>query len=234
MMAPDAGVRFKAILVEDEGLYRNLLEVALAQDPRINVVGAFADGESALDAAIDLEPRLALLDIELRGAMNGIELGLQLRRRLPNLGIVLLSNHGDPEFITSLPADVLGGWSYLLKKSVADVASLRRAIEGAMAGFVVLDPQLVDRLRPRGGSERMRLTPRQRDILALMAQGLTNKAIASRLVLAEKSIENQINLLYQQLGIDREDGTLQPRVKAVLSYLEESRYQPVLPRRSGG
>lgn len=231
MTAQHAGEQCNAVIVEDEPLYRDLLALALAQDHRIKVVGTFADGESALDAIVQLEPDVALLDIELPGAINGIQLGLHLRRQLPKLGIVLLSNHGDPQFVASLPKDVISGWSYLLKKSVSNIESLRRAIEGALAGFVVLDPQLVAGLRPGENLDRIRLTPRQREILALMAEGLTNRAIANRLVLAEKSVENQINALYQQLGIDREDGTLQPRVKAVLLYLEGSTYQPQLPPR---
>jgi DNA-binding NarL/FixJ family response regulator len=209
----------RVMIVEDEDLYRDLLRVVLSQHPRMAVVGAFANGESALGEAAALAPEVAILDIELRGGMNGIQLGLLLRRHLPGLGIVLLSNHGDPEFIASLPQEVIAGWSYLLKKSVSDVESLGRAIEGAVAGFVVLDPQLVTGLRPRGGSKHAQLTPRQREILALIAQGLTNRAIAGRLILAEKSVENQINAIYQQLGIDREDTSVQPRVKAVLIYL---------------
>jgi DNA-binding NarL/FixJ family response regulator len=215
----------RVLLVEDEDLYRDLLRVVLSQKPRLTVVGAFADGESALSEAATLAPDVAILDIELGGSMNGVQLGLLLRRELPQLGIVLLSNHGDPEFISSLPREVMAGWSYLLKKSVSDVESLARAIEGAVAGFVVLDPQLVSRLQPRGGSKHSRLTPRQRAILALIAQGLTNAAIARQLVIAEKSVENQINAIYQELGIDRKDTSVQPRVKAVLTYLQESMYQ---------
>jgi len=221
----DGAAAIRVMLVEDEDLYRDLLRVVLSHQSRMDVIGSFADGESALREAEALAPQVAILDIELRGGMNGIQLGLALRRRLPGLGVVLLSNHGDPEFIASLPQEVIAGWSYLLKKSVSDVASLRRAIEGAVAGFVVLDPQLVIGLRPRRGSRHAGLTPRQREILALIAQGLTNSAIARELHLADKSVENQINAIYQQLGIDREDTSVQPRVKAVLIYLQESMYQ---------
>src|SRR5579884_4492362 len=92
-------------------------------------------------------------------------------------------------------------------------------------GLTVLDPQLVAGMRTRPKKQGMlsRLTPRQMDILELIAQGYSNAAIAERLVLAEKSVENQINLLYQQLEIDRSTQAVQPRVKAVLIYLEETR-----------
>jgi DNA-binding NarL/FixJ family response regulator len=79
-------------------------------------------------------------------------------------------------------------------------------------------------MRPRPGGALSRLTPRQQEILALIAQGFSNAAIAEQLTLAEKSVENQINLLYQQLGIDRGRNALHPRVKAVLTYLQESRF----------
>jgi DNA-binding NarL/FixJ family response regulator len=193
------------------------------------VIGVFADGQSALAAAEELRPRVAILDIELPGGLNGVQLGLRLRRLLPNLGIVLLSNHGDPEFVASLPADVLSGWSYLQKKSVSDLSVLQRAITGATTGLVTLDPNLVTGMRPRVGGLLERLTPRQQEILALIAQGYTNRAIASRLHLAEKSVENQINALYQQLEIDRNEPDIHLRVRAVLIYMQESRVRTTGP-----
>ena len=215
--------RIPLVIVEDEDLYRDLLRIALSQQPNIEVVGVFGDGESALAAAAELRPRVAVLDIELPGGLNGVQLGLRLRRLMPELGIVLLSNHGDPEFVASLPADVLSGWSYLQKKSVSDVAVLQRAVSGATNGMVMLDPNLVTGMRPRAGGLLERLTPRQQEILAFIAQGYTNRAIAARLHLAEKSVENQINALYQQLEIDRNEPDIHLRVRAVLIYLQESR-----------
>jgi DNA-binding NarL/FixJ family response regulator len=215
--------RIPLMIVEDEDLYRDLLRIALSQQANLEVVGVFGDGESALAAAEELRPRVAVLDIELPGGLNGVQLGLRLRRALPELGIVLLSNHSDPEFVASLPPDVLSGWSYLQKKSVSDVAVLQRAISGATTGMVMLDPNLVTGMRPRAGGLLERLTPRQQEILGFIAQGYTNRAIALRLHLAEKSVENQINALYQQLEIDRNEPDIHLRVRAVLIYLQESR-----------
>jgi DNA-binding NarL/FixJ family response regulator len=217
------------VIVEDEDLYRDLLRIALSQQPQLEVIGVFGDGETALAAAAQLQPRVAILDIELPGNLNGVQLGLRLRRLIPDLGIVLLSNHGDPEFVASLPPDVLSGWSYLQKKSVSDVAVLQRAVAGATTGLVMLDPNLVTGMRPRAGGLLERLTPRQQEILALIAQGYTNRAIAARLHLAEKSVENQINALYQQLEIDRNETDVHLRVRAVLIYMQESRVRSVGP-----
>ncbi|MBV9119068.1 MAG: response regulator transcription factor [Chloroflexi bacterium] len=217
----------RVVLVEDEPLYRDLLRIALDQRPGIEILSAYGDAESALAEIPRLGPDVAILDIDLRSSMNGVQLGILLRRQMPDLGIVLLSNHGDPEFVASLPEEVLAGWSYLLKKSVNDVDVLGRAIAGSASKLTVLDPQLIAGMRGRSGGLLSRLTPRQYEILELIAQGFSNAAIAERLVLAEKSVENQINLLYQQLAIDRSTQAVQPRVKAVLIYLEESRNQPV-------
>lgn len=215
--------RIRTIVVEDENLYRDLLKEALGRQPRIDVVGAFADGESAMRAAPALAPDVAILDIELGPSANGVQTGLVLRRQLPQLGIVLLSNHCEPAFLKAVPPEQLSGWSYLLKRSVQDLAALARAVEGAAAGLVVLDARLVAAAQPRQGGRLERLTPRQLDILSRIAQGFTNTAIAQSLGLTEKSVENQINVLYQQLEIDRTDPTVQPRVTAVLRYLQETR-----------
>src|SRR3712207_6307982 len=169
--APD---KLRVILVEDENLFRDLLRAALSQHARLEVVGAFPDGPSAVEAAARLKPDVALLDIELGSDINGIQVGMLLRRQMPNIGIVLLSNQSSPRVLASFPAESVSGWSYLLKGSVRDVTSLERAIEGAAAGFMVLDPPLVNARRARSGGAIDRLTPRQREILSLVAQGYTN------------------------------------------------------------
>lgn len=186
------------------------------------MVGVFADGATAIQGIPTLAPNVVLLDIDLGDGPNGIEVGLRMRDALANLGIVNLSNHRDPTFVGAVPRDVVAGWSYLLKRSVNDAAALVRAIEGSASGFVVLDPNLLAGLRARADSPLSRLTPRQSEILKLLAQGHTNASIADTLSLAEKSVENQINLLYQNLNVTREQSNLHPRVAAVLTYLTDS------------
>ena len=89
-------------------------------------------------------------------------------------------------------------------------------------GFVVIDPQIASGMRPKEEGLVSRLTPRQRDIIGLISQGFNNATIASNLVLSEKSVENQINLIYQHLEVRRDEGSVHPRVKAVLTYLQDS------------
>jgi DNA-binding NarL/FixJ family response regulator len=210
-------------VVEDEPLMRDLLAIALAHQPGLAVTGVFGDGAAALAAMPALSPQVALLDIDLGPGLSGIQLGLRLRERLPRVGIILLSNYWVPRFIATLPPEVMAGWCYLLKTSVADVATLARAIAGAAAGLVVLDPHVVAGREPKAGGALARLTPRQREILSLIAQGFSNPAIADRLAIADGTVENQVTQIYQELGLGVGPPAFNPRVLAVLLYLRESR-----------
>src|SRR5579859_2676293 len=149
-------------IVEDEPLFRGLLENRLRRHPGFEVVGAYADGASALQRLPEVAPDVVTLDIEMPGRMDGIDVGLALRQRLPRLGIVILSNHADPRFLGALPREATSGWSYLLKKSVSDIETLNRAVEGAADGTVMLDPTVVAAMGPKPGGPLARLTPRQR------------------------------------------------------------------------
>ena len=222
-MSDRGGDTLRLVLVEDDGLYRNLLSVCLARQPSFQVVGSFADSDEALAHIPALAPQAAILDIDLPGSMDGVALGLALREQLPALGIVLLSNHAIPQLLSSLPRDSASGWSYLLKKSVSDVSVLARAIAGSVTGLVTLDTALVAGMRTREDGCLARLTRRQREVLDLIAQGFTNAAIADTLVVTEKSVEKHVSSLYDGLEIDRTNATLSPRVQAVLVYLKETR-----------
>ncbi len=209
----------RVLVVEDEGLFRDMLQTALAAQPTIQVVAAVATGEDAIREAERVAPDVVLADIELGPGLNGVEAASRIRSRHAEAGVVLLSAHRDKQYIASLPAGEARGWSYLLKSSVTDTATLVRAIEGAAAGLVVLDPALVDALRPRPRSPVDALSDRQRQVLALMAKGYSNAGIAQELVLTEKTVENYVGGIFQALGLDRGEAVHQ-RVKAVLAFLE--------------
>jgi len=212
----------RVAIVEDDALFRDLLRIALASNPRFEVVEADAGAEAALATLPALHPDVAVLDIDRGAGPSGIQLGMLLREQLPAIGIVLLSNHWVPRFFSELPPDSMAGWCYLLKKSVSDVAALTRALEGAAAGLVVLDPHLVSGRRSREGPLG-RLTEREREILDLIAQGYTNAAIAERLVLSARTVENRLNQLYRELGLVSGQREFNPRVRAALLYLAETR-----------
>lgn len=212
-------VNLKVVIIGGEGLYRDLLSISMSQQPNIEVVGAFADPATALDAVERLAPDVAILDVDSSSSFDDVQIGLLLRERLPNIGIVLLAARHDPRRVAAMPPNDLRGWSYLLKSRIGDLQALCHAIEGAAAGLVVMDSEVLSSVRQSGSGALSRLSPRQSQILGLIAEGLTNAGIARRLRLSEKTVENQINLLYQQLGIGRSDSAFHPRVKAALTYL---------------
>ena len=211
----------KVLIVENEGLFRDMLKISLTSFPNLEVVDAVASGAAALRASRELKPDVILMDIELGSDPNGIETGRLIKEENSAVGIVILSVHKDKEYISNLSVEEAPGWSYLLKQSVGDTAALGRAIEGSASGFMVLDPEVVSGLRPRQDSFISRVTPRQQEVLSLMAQGYNNTAIAENLVLGYKSVENYINAIYQELNLAPTD-RIHPRVYAVLSYIQES------------
>ena len=211
----------RVMVVEDEMLFRDMLKMSLASQTHLEVVGAAGDGESAVRIARESRPDVILMDIELAGGANGIETGLRIKEESPQIGIVLLSLHNEKEYLSAIPLERASGWSYLMKRSVADFATLTRVVEGAAAGLTVLDPAIVQSLRPKKGTPIDLLTTRHRQVLQLMAQGYSNAAVAQMLFISEKSVENYINAIYQNLQLGR-DEPIHPRVKAVLMFLTHS------------
>ncbi len=214
--------QIRVLIVEDEGLYRQMLQIALQSAAGVKVVGVACDGESALRAVQDLRPDVMLTDIELGPGMHGVDLGRRARQIHAAMGVVLLSNHHARQYLQAIPAEAAAGWCYLLKRSVSDLEVLVRAIQGSSLGLVVLDPQISSGVRPRRGSSVGRLTPRQFEVLGLLAEGYSNAAIAERLFLSEKSVENYLTAIYRELGIGMQGEPIHPRVKAVLTYLRET------------
>ena len=211
----------RVTITDDEPLFVELLLRALATEPEIIVVGTAYDGEKSVQLARELRPDVVLVDIELPGEMDGIEAALTIKREMPETGVVILSAHSDRRYITSLPLEDSSGWAYILKQTVPNLAELVRAIQGTRVGMVVLDPAVLANLRPRRDSAVAKLTPRQQDVLKLMAEGRSNAAIAQRLILSERSVETYVNSIYQRLGLSGEQ-EINARVRATLLFLESS------------
>jgi DNA-binding NarL/FixJ family response regulator len=209
------------LIVEDEPLWSDLLARTLALEPGVKIVGLTRHGETAVTMASQMQPAAVLMDIELAGEMDGIEAALQIKDARPQTGIVILSAHNDRRYVTSLPLGEKPGWAYLLKQNAPDLATVVRAIQASINGMVMLDPEVVASLRPRSASVLTRLTPREMEVLQLIAQGYNNAAIADELTVVERSIENYINVIYQKLGLSGEPG-VHSRVKAAVLFLEES------------
>jgi DNA-binding NarL/FixJ family response regulator len=174
-----------------------------------------------IETAGRLRPDVILMDIELGSEPNGIAAGRAIKLEHPEIGIVILSSHRERQYLSLVAAEESSGWSYLLKQSVSDAGALALAVEGAASGLVVMDPTVVNSMKPRKGSITSGLTPRQQEVLSMMAQGYNNAAIAEKLVLGTKSVENYINAIYQELSLSH-NGPLHPRVQAVLNYVKDS------------
>ena len=211
----------RLLIVENENLFREMLRMALEARPEFEVAGEVGDGRSAIMLAQDLDFDVVLMDIELGQGPNGVETGIRIKEIHPEVGIVLLSMHREKELLASLPAHVADGWSYLLKQSVSNVEALSRASVGAAAGLMMIDPELARGLSPKVGSRIANLTPRQSQVLGLMAEGFNNDAIAAQMSVSEKSVENYVNAIFQALEVHADQAT-HPRVQAVLEFLRQS------------
>jgi hypothetical protein len=214
-VATDLEQPIRVVVAEDEPLFRDLLVQGLSSIEDLEIVADFESGEDVLDHLKADPVDVVLLDIHLAGNLTGVATGVTVRRQWPSTGVVLLSSHADPGILTSLPEDVVGSWSYLLKSSAADLAAVARAVRGSAAGLMVLDPALV-RESSRPESPIDGLTDRQVEVVKLVAQGYTNRAIAEELVLSEKSVENHLSRIYLALGIDASDAAVHARVQATL------------------
>ena len=212
-------VPIRLAVVSADGLYRDLLAAALATLPGLQVLGVLASADDALAAIGQLRADVAVLDDPLPGPLDGTQLGLTLRQRRPGLGIVLLSDRSRPADLAALAPEQRAGWAHLGKLAVGDLQTLHRAIRGAAEHLLLVDTEAQPGPAAALPEAIAQLSPRERQLLALIAQGFSNSAIARQFHLAEKTVENQVSLLYQRLGMQRGHSDLHPRVGAALLYL---------------
>ena len=217
-----AGLR--VAVVEDEPLYRELLATGLiARLGGVTVAGSFSSGEELLALVDPTSVDVLLADLDLgSGAMDGSQAAIQLRRRNPRLGVVLLSNFAMPGLLASLPPDVQGGWSYLLKTSVSDLDQLALAIRESAAGGVVIDEALTRTLVPQRSGPLQQLSSRQFDVLERMANGWSNKRIADDLFLSVRTVESIVSDILAALAVPKDVDGYNARVACVLLYLRHS------------
>ena len=213
----------RVAVVEDEPLYRELLVTGLmSRLPDVEMVGAFGSAEELTSSLRAADIDVLLADLDLGEGADGTQLGVHLRRRNRSMGIVLLSNLAMPGLLAGLPEDVQGGWSYLLKTSVADLDQLALAISESAAGGVVVDSALTRRLVPQSTGPLASLTPRQVDVLSRMANGWSNKRIAEDLVLSVRTVESVISDIIAALAIPKDVDGYNARVACVLVYLRDT------------
>jgi DNA-binding NarL/FixJ family response regulator len=211
-------------LIEDELLLRRMLEQLLHGREGIQLVHSVGGYQEARLAIGRGTTDVAVVDVRLEDG-DGVTLAGELQTMDASIGILLLSSEDVMPAFMSAQEDASKPWSYLSKRSSFATTTLVRAIQGAAHGEQVIDPYLVDRSTPRAGSELARLSPAQLRVLALVAQGYSNDAIAEELHLAVRSVENHLLAVYRILGV-RTDGR-NPRVAATLRFLGQSSRQPV-------
>ena len=217
------GVPLRVAVAEDSLLVREGVRLLLAAEPDLVLSGVFGDGESLL-AGVDADrPDVVLTDIRMPPTHTdeGIRAADRLARTHPGLGVLVLSQHLDPGYVVRLFAGGSAGRGYLLKERLGDIAVLVSALREVAAGGSVVDPKVVDVLvRPRPPSPLDRLSPREREVLALVAQAKGNAAIAAELVLTERAVEKHIGSIFTKLDVGGDAGEHR-RVRAVLTYLTE-------------
>src|SRR5467141_4277384 len=217
----------RVIVVDDDYLVREGARSVLSSVPGVEVVGLAADPTELDERILQTSPQVVVLDIRMPPTyrMEGIEAAHKIRAEHPGLGVVILSQHADPEYALEFLRDGSAGRAYLLKERLGDPAQLVEAIREVAAGGSVLDPKVVDGLlegqRRRAHSRLQSLTECEHEVLALMASGRNNASIARRLVLSERAVEKHINSIFRKLGLS-EQMEVNQRVAAVLFFLQRN------------
>jgi DNA-binding NarL/FixJ family response regulator len=208
------------VVADDSVLLREGL-VRVIQESGNEVVGAVGDAAELLTRLDEFAPELAVLDVRMPPTYRdeGVRAAIELRRRRPDCGILLLSQYVEVAYAQELLGSGSGGVGYLLKDRVASLAELQDAISRIAAGGTVLDPEVVTQLIGRRTDPLAALTPREREVLQLMAEGRTNTAIAAQLVIGTGAVEKNVTAIFQKLGLE-DSGTDHRRVLAVLAFLQ--------------
>jgi DNA-binding NarL/FixJ family response regulator len=215
----------RVVIVEDNALLREGI-VALLRERGIDVVAQADDAPGLLRIVAGHKPDVAIVDVRLPPTFtdDGVRAAIEARARFPELGVLILSQYVEPVYTQELLASGSGGVGYLLKERVGEVRSFVEAIERVAGGGTALDREVVAELMRRGGDEGGAsgalgsLTPREREVLALMAEGRTNNAIARELVVTSGAVEKHVSSIFGKLDLPASNDDHR-RVLAVLAFL---------------
>jgi DNA-binding NarL/FixJ family response regulator len=207
-------------VADDSVLLREGL-VRVLEEAGVEVVGSYGDADSLLAALDAGPPDLVILDVRMPPTFRdeGVRAAIDVRRRFPQVGVLLLSQYVEGAYAQDLLSGGRGGVGYLLKDRVASLAELKDAVDRIAAGGTVLDPEVVAQLLGRRHDPLTTLTPREREVLGLMAEGRTNAAIAETLVIGTGAVEKNVTSIFGKLGLD-DSGSDHRRVLAVLTWLQ--------------
>jgi DNA-binding NarL/FixJ family response regulator len=213
------------VIAEDDVLLREGIGRLLAE-AGFEIVGQAGDAPDFLRKALAHRPDVAVVDIQMppgHGA-DGLRAAVELRTRLPETGVLVLSSYYEETFALELISESAAGVGYLLKERVGDVEAFTDAVARVAAGGTALDPEVVGRMlgrRRAPGGPLENLTEREREVLALLAEGKSNLGIAEALVVTTAAVEKHITSIFQKLGIEN-TSTGHRRVLAALTYLRDS------------
>jgi DNA-binding NarL/FixJ family response regulator len=210
----------RVVIAEDSVLLREGLSRLLV-DAGHDVVAATGDAERFLRAVDAQRPDVVVVDVRMPPTFTdeGLRAALVVRQQWPTVGVLVLSQYVEERYATELLTDRAGGVGYLLKDRVADVGDFIDALRRVGEGGSVLDPEVVAQLLARSRNPLATLTPRERKVLGLMAEGRSNAAIAAALSIGTAAVEKYINSIFSKLGLPPTDSDHR-RVLAVLRYLD--------------
>ncbi len=212
----------RVVIAEDLALLRDGL-IRLLEAHGFQVVSAVGDGPSLLRALLDERPDVAVVDVRMPPSFTdeGLRSVLEARRRVPGLPVLILSQYVEQLYARELLADGTGAVGYLLKDRVFDPAQFVEAVERVAAGGTTMDPEVIARLLARGRAGRPldRLTQREKEVLALMAEGRSNASIGRTLVLSDGAVAKHIANIFTKLELPQSSDDNR-RVLAVLAYLD--------------
>jgi DNA-binding NarL/FixJ family response regulator len=215
----------RIVIAEDEPLLREGLALLLRAES-LDVVATTDAPDTFLAAVEQHAPDVAIVDVRMPPTHTdeGIVAAVEARRRRPDLAVLVLSAYVEQAFATELLAGGAGGLGYLLKERVGRVEEFLTALHRVAGGGTAIDPEVVGQLlaRTRPDTALSRLSPRERDVLAAMAEGLTNKGIAESLVVTEAAVEKHVTRIFNKLGLGH-SSLEHRRVHAVLTYLRNTR-----------
>ncbi|MYW18013.1 response regulator [Streptomyces sp. SID2955] len=214
--------RLRVVLAEDSVVLRDGM-VELLDARGCEVVATTGTAPGLLAAVSEHRPDVAVVDIRMPPTRTdeGIRAAVEIRARTPEVGIVVFSQHVETVWASRLLADGAAGIGYLLKERVARTCEFVDALHRVAEGGTALDPEIVTQLMRGGHRSRVdTLTPREREVLELMAQGHSNRSVAALLVVSERAVEKHVAAVFTKFGL-RATHTDNRRVKAVLAYLAE-------------
>ncbi|MGW5093732.1 response regulator transcription factor [Streptomyces nodosus] len=215
----------RIVIAEDDPLLREGLALLLRAES-LDVVATADTADKVLEAIDEHEPDVAILDVRMPPTHTdeGVRAAVEARRRRPGLAVLVLSAYVEQTFATELLTGGVGGLGYLLKERVGRVEQFLDALHRVASGGTAIDPEVVAQLftRSRQDTRLERLSPREREVLALMAEGLGNTAIAGRLFVTDGAVHKHIRSIFAKLDLSPAD-QVDRRVAAVLHYLENAR-----------